>query len=64
MEILIPPQFANGYCVISDEAVFHYKLAYDGCYADVNDQFVIRWNDKRLGINWPTNKPILQDRDK
>ena len=63
-QILVPPGFVNGYCVLSDFAVFHYKLAYQGDYFDVADQMVVKWNDTRLKINWPVKKPILQARDK
>ena len=28
--ILIPPLMGNGYCVLSNEAIYHYKLAYAG----------------------------------
>ena len=61
--ILVPPNFANGYCVLSNEAVYHYKLAYIGEYFDVKDQFVIKWNDNRLNINWEIENPILNERD-
>lgn len=64
LQILIPPEFVNGYYVISQEAIFHYKLAYQGSYFDVKDQTVIKWNDTRLNISWPCTKPILQARDK
>jgi len=63
-QILIPPNFANGYLVLSKSATYHYKLAYKGEYFDVNKQFVIKWNDARLDIPWPVKTPILQDRDK
>lgn len=64
MEILIPPKFVNGYCVLSEEAIFHYKLAYDGQYIDAPEQMIVKWNDSRLKIDWPCKNPILQDRDK
>lgn len=63
LQILIPPNFVNGYYVMSQEAIFHYKLAYTGNYFDVKDQIVVKWNDKRLNINWPCTEPILQARD-
>jgi dTDP-4-dehydrorhamnose 3,5-epimerase len=63
-QILVPPDFVNGYCVLSDYAVFHYKLAYEGEYFDVGQQNVVKWNDERLKINWPVKNPILQARDK
>ena len=62
--VLVPPNFANGYAVLSNEAVYHYKLAYIGEYFDVNDQFVFKWNDERVNINWLITDPILNERDK
>ena len=62
-QVLIPPGFVNGYYVKTKEAVFHYKLAYDGDYIDANEQITVAWDDKRIGIEWPCSKPILQDRD-
>ncbi|HRI46797.1 MAG TPA: dTDP-4-dehydrorhamnose 3,5-epimerase family protein [Ignavibacteriaceae bacterium] len=63
-QILVPPNFVNGYCVLSDFAVFHYKLAYIGEYFDVAQQKVVKWDDDILKINWPIENPILQTRDK
>lgn len=63
-QVLIPPRFINGYYVTSENAVFHYKLAYDGDYIDAGDQMTFRWNDPQFGINWPCSDPILQPRDK
>ena len=72
IQVLIPPNFANGHLVLSDRSVFHYKLAYEGDYNDVENQFVIKWNDPRLHIEWPVifeddilfTNPILYGRDK
>ncbi len=64
-QILIPPDFINGYYVQSENALFHYKLAYDGDYIDAGEQMTYRWDDETLNINWPCQyPPILQDRDK
>ena len=63
-QILIPPNFANGYLCLSDKCVYHYKYSYKGEYPDVKDQFTIKWNDQRLGIKWPIENPILYGRDK
>jgi len=62
--VLVPPAFANGHYILSDEATFFYKWSYEGEYPDVDEQFTIKWNDKDLGINWPTDNPILSKRDK
>lgn len=63
-QVLIPPGFVNGYYVESEQAIFHYKLAYDGEYIDAGEQMTIAWNDSELNIKWPCNNPILQSRDK
>jgi dTDP-4-dehydrorhamnose 3,5-epimerase len=64
-QILIPPKFVNGFLCLSDKCVFHYKLSYTGKYFDVKDQMVVKWNDKRLKIKWPTKKNLLfSKRDK
>ena len=62
--ILIPPNIGNAYYVNSDQAVYHYKLAYDGDYLDADEQFSIKWNDPRIDINWMSNSPQLSSRDK
>ncbi|PLX11400.1 MAG: dTDP-4-dehydrorhamnose 3,5-epimerase [Marinilabiliales bacterium] len=63
-QVLIPPGYVNGYYVKSENAVFHYKLAYDGEYIDAGEQMTFRWDDPDLGIIWPCKNPILQARDK
>lgn len=62
-QILIPPGFANGHYALTD-CVFHYNLFYTGEYVDENKQYVIKWNDVRFNMEWPSNTPILQSRDK
>ena len=61
--ILIPPNMGNAYYVKSSEAVYHYKLAYDGDYIDADEQFSINWNDDSIDIKWPSDNPILSNRD-
>ena len=62
-QVLVPPMFANGHLILSDEATFFYKWSYDGDYPDVEDQFTLKWNDPKIGIHWPISKPILSKRD-
>jgi len=62
--ILLPPGFGNGYLVLSEQAVMHYKWSYEGEYPDVGEQFSLKWNDQRLKINWPIDQPILSVRDR
>ena len=60
LQLYIPPGFAHGFVVTSDEALFLYKAteAYDP-----DGQRAIRWNDPDLGIEWPIDEPILSDAD-
>ncbi len=62
--ILVPPGFANGHYVLSEEAILFYKWSYTGSYPDVKDQFSLKWNDPELNIQWPVSNPILSERDK
>ena len=61
--ILIPPCFGNAQYVTSKDALYYYKWAYEGEYVDAKDQFTFAWNDPRIGIDWPTQNPILSERD-
>jgi len=63
-QVLVPPMFANGHLILSNEATFFYKWSYPGEYPDVKDQFSLKWNDPKIGIQWPINNPILSNRDK
>jgi dTDP-4-dehydrorhamnose 3,5-epimerase len=62
-QVLTPPGFAIGFLVLSKQALLHYKWAYDGAYADVDDQFTLKWNDPNINIYWPIVSPILSQRD-
>jgi dTDP-4-dehydrorhamnose 3,5-epimerase len=63
-QVLVPPNFLNGYLCLSKECVFHYKLSYKGNYIDAKNQISINWRDNRLNIKWPIKKPILSKRDR
>jgi dTDP-4-dehydrorhamnose 3,5-epimerase len=62
-QVLVPPGFANGHFALTD-CIFHYNLFYNGDYVDEKAQGVIKWNDDRFKIEWPTTEPILQRRDR
>lgn len=49
-QFFIPRGFAHGFLVLSDEAVFTYKV--DNPYAP-QAEAGIRWNDPDLAIEWP-----------
>jgi dTDP-4-dehydrorhamnose 3,5-epimerase len=48
-QVFIPKGFAHGFVVLSDSAVFAYKV--DNTYAPDSDAG-IRWNDSILNIQW------------
>lgn len=49
-QLWIPPGFAHGFCVISDEADFVYACT---TYYDPASDTGICWDDPALGIAWP-----------
>lgn len=59
--VWIPPGFANGFCVISDEADVHYK-----CTAIYNPsgERAVNPFDPALHITWKTDAPIVSDKDR
>jgi dTDP-4-dehydrorhamnose 3,5-epimerase len=60
-QVLIPPGFANGHYALTD-CIFHYNLFYAGEYVNETAQGVI--NYAKFDMEWPTNNPILQERDR
>ena len=61
-QFFIPRGFAHGFLVLSDEAIFTYKV--DNPYAPQCDAG-IRWNDPALGIEWPIDpaKVLTSEKD-
>ena len=61
-QFFIPRGFAHGFLVLSDEAIFTYKV--DNPYAPQCDAG-IRWNDPDLGIEWPIDpeKVLTSEKD-
>ena len=71
-QFFIPRGFAHGFLVLSDEAIFTYKV--DNVYAP-QAEAGIRWNDPDVGIQWPIDpqqvltsdkdlkQPLLRDAD-
>lgn len=49
-QLFIPRGFAHGFLVLSDVAIFTYKV--DNVYAP-QQEASIRWNDPTIGIQWP-----------
>jgi dTDP-4-dehydrorhamnose 3,5-epimerase len=61
VQLWIPPGFAHGFLVLSDEAEFVYKCT---DYYDPADELRIAWNDPALAIPWPIAEPLLSEPDR
>jgi dTDP-4-dehydrorhamnose 3,5-epimerase len=58
--LFIPPGFAHGFAVLSDDAHLIYKCTSE--YAPQQERG-IRWDDPQININWPVRDPIVSQRD-
>lgn len=56
------PRYGSGFYVLSDFAVFHY-IQSEYYNPDKPKQETFKWNDGRFNIWWPTDNPILSQRD-
>lgn len=60
-QIIVPKGFAHGICTLVDDTEILYKV--DEFYSPEHDRGIL-WNDPDLGIDWPTDKPVLSDKDR
>lgn len=58
--LYLPQGFAHGFCVLSDEALVHYKCT---DYYSAKDECTLIWNDPAVGIEWPVQVPSLSEKD-
>ena len=59
-QLYIPVGFSHGFCVLSTEAHVLYKVSspYDAMH-----EKGFRWDDPDVNITWPTNHPLVSERD-
>jgi dTDP-4-dehydrorhamnose 3,5-epimerase len=62
-QLFIPEGFAHGFCTLEPETEILYKVS--AYYAPTHDRGV-RWNDPRLGIDWPdfADEALMSARDR
>ncbi len=60
LQFYIPPGFAHGFCVLSDEAIFNYKCS---DFYSPQAEHGLAWNDPALNIPWPISEPLLSPKD-
>lgn len=57
----VPPGFAHGFIVMSEQAEFVYKCT---DYYNPGDEYSLAWDDETVGIEWPEGiEPMLSDKD-
>ena len=60
-QMWVPPGFAHGFLVLSDDAEFLYKTT---DYWAPEHERCIRWNDPVLNVQWPiTGDPLVSEKD-
>lgn len=59
-QFYVPPGYAHGFCVVSDDADFLYKCTE---YYQPGDEIGVLWNDPAIGIQWPISNPLLSAKD-
>ena len=60
-QIFIPKGFAHGFVVLSEKAIFSYKV---DNYYNAEYESGINWNDPHLNINWKMNKSEIRVSEK
>lgn len=59
-QLWVPPGLAHGFCVLSELADMFYQCT-DFWYAQ--HERTIRWDDPDLKIAWPSDCPLISDKD-
>lgn len=59
-QLWIPPGFAHGFSVLSDEAIFMYKCT--EFYSKEHERTIL-YNDPTLKINWRVDNPVISEKD-
>jgi len=59
-QLWIPPGFAHGFSVLSNEVLFVYKCT--NYYSKPDDRAIL-YNDPQLNIDWKVENPIVSEKD-
>ena len=59
-QLWIPPGYAHGFLVLSEQALVEYKCT---AYYAPQSEACLRWNDPNLGLEWPCEAPLLSSKD-
>jgi dTDP-4-dehydrorhamnose 3,5-epimerase len=58
--LYIPEGFAHGFCCLKDDTIVQYKCSN---YYNKASEIGVIWNDPSININWPTNDPLISEKD-
>ncbi len=58
--LYVPPGFAHGFITLRDNCDIFYQVS--NFYAPGRERG-IRWNDPTFGIEWPSDSPVMSDKD-
>jgi dTDP-4-dehydrorhamnose 3,5-epimerase len=59
-QLWVPAGFLHGFCVSSDWAEVEYKCT---DVFDPEGELSVIWSDPDIGVEWPTDEPLLSDKD-
>jgi len=60
LQLWIPPGFAHGFSVLSEEAIFSYKCT--NYYSKAHEKAIL-FNDLELNIDWKISNPVVSQKD-
>jgi len=60
-QLWVPPGFAHGFCVVSENAQFEYKCT---DFWARGDEITLAWDEPTLAIPWPVTDPSLSEKDR
>jgi dTDP-4-dehydrorhamnose 3,5-epimerase len=60
-QLYLPPGFAHGFVVTSEDALFAYKCT---DYYHPGAERTLLWSDPELGIEWPVESPLVSPKDR
>jgi dTDP-4-dehydrorhamnose 3,5-epimerase len=60
-QLLVPPEFAHGYAVLSESAEVQYKCS---AHHRPGVERCLAWDDPDIALPWPVKDPILSNKDR
>jgi dTDP-4-dehydrorhamnose 3,5-epimerase len=60
-QLLIPPEFAHSYAVLSEWAEVQYKCT---AHHQPAVERCLAWNDPEVAVPWPIANPIMSNKDR